>query len=164
MHIPQDVIDEIKSNPSIKIIGISGFGGAGKSTAAALLADECNAKLVGIDSYQKSDEYYEYSYWEVMDYEKMKNEVIVPFLNQNSEEKLIIEGVGLFRPGLVDYFDYTIWVDVPLDEADSRGQKRDKEFYKNLHPQKFYDLWRENDKQCFEQYKPTQIADYILTN
>ncbi len=100
MDIPQELIRILKSSPHIKIIGISGFGGAGKSTASKILGKELNAETVGIDSFQKSHDYSEYSYWENMGYNRMKQEVILPLL-EKQEKMLIVEGVGLFRPDMI---------------------------------------------------------------
>lgn len=42
---------------------------------------------------------------------------------------LIVEGVGLFRPELLKYFAFTIWIECPIEVAIARGKKRDRDEY-----------------------------------
>jgi len=185
MKIPEEDLNKIKSTSNLRVVAISGFGGAGKSTTSKLIAKELDADVVGIDLFQKNNTDMDYSFWNIMDYKRLEEDVLIPFLgnqknimygnydwNTNSTNTettitkniLVVEGVGLFRPELLQYFDYKIWIDVPLDESDMRGRKRDEEVYKNLHPTEYYELWKKNDKECYEAYQPKEIADLIIKN
>ncbi|TSC61399.1 MAG: hypothetical protein Athens041674_789 [Parcubacteria group bacterium Athens0416_74] len=81
-----------------------------------------------------------------------------------STNTLIIEGVGLFRPELMKYFAYTIWVDCPLEEAVARGKKRDKDEHHNPQDELWDGIWKKNDIEYFDTYKPNEIADVIISN
>ncbi|MBT4384133.1 hypothetical protein HOD30_00100 [Candidatus Peregrinibacteria bacterium] len=168
------------------IIGISGFGGSGKSTVAIKLGKKLNAPVVGIDSFSKSNVHEAYELWKVMDYSRLEKEVLTPFTlgeqeiayNEFDWEKnsigkersfknrgvLIVEGVGLLRPELMQYFSYTIWVDCPIEEATERGKKRDREEYNCPQDEYWEGIWQKNDLQCFEKFSPKVNADYILDN
>ncbi|MGB1248735.1 MAG: uridine kinase family protein [Chitinophagales bacterium] len=176
-------IQEIKALASPTIVAISGYGGSGKSTLAKHLAKELNTNIVCIDSFAKDSQLKSYNYWNVMDFQRMEREVILPFLakketitygdfnwenNQidkhvtiNNTQLLIIEGVGLFRPELIDYFSYKIWVDTSLEKSIAQGKKRDKEQYNKSLDEYWDGVWRKNDIECFEKYQPLAIADCI---
>jgi len=43
-----------------------------------------------------------------------------------SLDYLIIEGITSFHPSIERYYDFTIWVDTPIEISKHRGQLRDK--------------------------------------
>ncbi len=49
------IIEKIHTLPKPIIIGISGFGGSGKSTCALELGKKLQAPLIGVDSFFKSN-------------------------------------------------------------------------------------------------------------
>jgi len=166
------------------IIGVSGFGGSGKSTFAKYLAKKLDAPVVGVDSFCTSNLHLGHKLWDIMDYERMEKEVLIPVQQGESDIKygeygwdkseethvveihfkgiLVVEGVGLFRPSLRKYFSFTFWIDCPIDEAMERGKKRDKELYGN--PQDFLwdGIWKEQDQECFEKFLPKEYVDHII--
>ena len=166
------------------LIGISGFGGSGKSTFAQALSKKLNAPVIDIDSFSKSNVHENYQLWEIMNFERLEKEVLKPFVSGSQKIKygkfnwttnklekevsvhhdgvLIVEGVGIFRPNLMKLFSCTIWIDCPIEEAIDRGKKRDREEYN--HPQdKYWDgIWKKNDLQCFEEFSPKANVDFIL--
>jgi uridine kinase len=179
-------IEKIKNIKPPAIIAISGFGGSGKSTLAKEISREFNAPVVGIDSFFKDRTSKDYSLWEIIDFLRIEREILVPFLNKDKEIHyghfdwnenkvvseitvmnkgyLIIEGVGLLRPELLKYFSYTIWVDTPIEESIFRGKKRDREVYNNPQDESWDTVWKENDIQCFEKFKPKEVADLVIKN
>lgn len=181
-----DLVEKINLLPAPKLIGISGFGGSGKSTIAKKLGMILNAPVVGIDSFQNEKVFtLNFRNWEVMDFVRLEKEVIQPFLSGKSEityghydsppDKtiehkvtndgvLIVEGVGLFNPRLLKYFTYKIWVDVDIEEAIVRGKKRDREEYGNPTDEFWDTVWKENDLQYLESCNPKGVSDYIIKN
>lgn len=183
MQIPETVIQTLKELPAPTIVAISGFGGSGKSTAASILSELLHAPIICIDPFGEGRGIEDFSNWEGMDFKRFEQEVLIPFseginpLSYHSwrhEEKvphgglLIVEGVGLFRPELLKYFSYKIWVDAPQDIALERGKKRDAD-RRNNQPDDAWDSkwdgpWKRNDTEYFETHKPKEQADLIIEN
>jgi uridine kinase len=80
----------------------------------------------------------------------------------NSTNIIIVEGVGLLRPELMNYFSYTIWIDCPIDVAMERGKKRDREEHGQPHDELWDGLWRENDIEYEKNFKPKSIVNIVM--
>ena len=185
MNIPEQLIQRIALLPSPAIIGVSGFGGAGKSSVAAMLGGKIGATVVGVDSFFKDRTISNYAYWEIVDFQRLEREVLQPFLERKSvryghfdwgkntigesrevpvTNRLIVEGVGLFRPVLLGYFSLTIWVDCPMPEAIQRGKKRDREEYNNPQDEAWDGIWKRNDEECLAKFNPKNTAHFLFDN
>ena len=186
MKIDKEILEKLALLPTPKIIGVSGFGGSGKSSFAKELGILTNAPVISIDSFQKNRTDDSYSLWDIMDFSRLEREVLMPFSRQekkiiyghfdwetngikviNEIENngiLIVEGVGLFRPELVKYFSYTIWIDCSMNESISRGKKRDREEYHNSQDDLWDGVWKTNDSQYYETYKPKESANLVISN
>jgi len=121
-----------------------------------------------------------------MDFGRLENEVLKPFWEKQTRIKyghfnvpskgisetievnnngiLIIEGVGLFRPELMKYFTFKIWVDVPLEVALARGKNRDRDENHNPTDECWDGIWKDNDVQYFDVFKPKESVDLIIQN
>ncbi len=183
--IKAPIISRIDSLSKPALIGISGFGGSGKSTIAGKIGALIKAPVIGVDAFF-NDSVDAYNYWNVFDYERLEKDVLIPFTSGDPvlayreydwEKKslggevqikhnnsIIVEGVGLFRPSLMKYFSLAIWIDCSLDEAIRRGKTRDREEYG--HPQdEFWDgIWKDNDLSCYREYDPKSNADLIINH
>lgn len=165
MQIDQQLIEKLSTLKPPAIIAISGFGGAGKSTTAHKLATILHAPVVCVDQFGIDRIIEDYTHWKGMDFERLEKETLIPFSKgENSGTIIIIEGVGLFRPELLKYFSYKIWVDCPQDIAMARGKKRDREVNKNPQDEKWDGAWKRNDEEYFNTYKPKDLADFIISN
>jgi uridine kinase len=186
MRSSEDILTKISSLPKPAIVGISGFGGSGKSTIAAQLGKELCAPVVGVDSFQKKGAFTTtFSMWNIMDFKRLEKEVLEPFskgldvtyrhfdaekeilLNTvtiPNKGMLIVEGVGLFRPELLKYFSYKIWIDMPIDMAIARGKKRDREEYGNPTDEQWDGVWKDNDLEYMRVCKPNEVADDLIDN
>lgn len=186
MQISEDLIAKIDSLKTPAIIAISGVGGSGKSTFSKKLAEAINAPIIEIDSFIRDRTLSEYSNWNLIDFKRLEDEVLAPFksgtnsieyhhfdwakniatklIQITSNNYIIIEGVGLFRPELMKYFDYTIWIDCPLEDAIKRGKKRDREEYHNPQDELWNGIWKKNDLEYLEHFKPAETADLIINN
>ena len=168
-----------------RIIAISGFGGAGKSSLAAKMKGILsNAEIVCVDEFIVEQLHGQASRWEGIDWNRLIREVLFPASNNEktitygvydwTENRvvrfrsfdlpkfLIIEGVGLLRPQLKSYFDYSVWLDVPLETATARGIKRDRELYGVDYEKEWREVWSVNDREYFNYFKPLDLADCIL--
>ncbi|MCR4328389.1 MAG: hypothetical protein NUV53_02615 [Patescibacteria group bacterium] len=185
-EINPNLIEKIISLKTPAVIAISGFGGAGKSTFADLLGIAMNAPVICVDYFGIDRTIENYTHWKGMDFERLEREVLTPFLKgensvayghwDHAENKiiksitvshsgiLIVEGVGLFRPELLRYFAYKIWIDCDQTIASERGKKRDREVYKNSQDEKWDGPWKRNDDEYVNEYKPKDAADLIIPN
>lgn len=186
MTIPTHILEKIAVAAKPLIVAVSGVGGAGKSTFAEALSQKTGAQVVSVDSFMTDRTVPEYKNWEIMDYERLTKEVILPFLNKNPEityghfdwgkndsteiksipvsDILIIEGVGLFRPELNQYFGLKIWIEVDLEEALNRGKKRDREVHQNPQDENWDGVWKKNDEEYVKTFNPQSSADEIVFN
>jgi uridine kinase len=185
--IPSDLVSKVNSLPTPRVIGISGFGGAGKSTLAHKLGVVLSCSVVGVDDFQKPGAFdTDFSLWEIMDYSRLEKEVLIPFTQKSplirygkfnakkelvddfveikNQGTLIIEGVGLFRPEIMQYFSYTIWVSVALEEATARGKKRDRDEYQNPNDECWDGVWKKNDLEYYDTFEPDKKADIVISN
>ena len=184
--IEKSLVEKLLNLKKPAIIAISGFGGAGKSTFADLLGKEINAPVIRLDSFARDRLENNPVLWDAIDFDRLEQEVLIPFLigtttieyggyhwgeNKVTETKsvehgglIIIEGVGLLRPNLNKYFAYKIWVDCPKEEAIRRGKKRDLEVYKLLRNDNWDGIWKINDTEYFNTFKPNEMADYVVMN
>lgn len=184
MVINKNIFDKINSLQHPILIGVSGFGGSGKTTFANQLGNKLNAPVISIDSFNKGIT--EYSNWELMDFNRLEEEVLIPFTSgktpisythydggkeRTSKEImvtpqgiLIVEGVGLIRPDLMKYFSYTIWIDCPIDEATRRGKKRDREVWNNPKDEQWEGIWKKNDVEYYQNFEPQTKVDLVINN
>lgn len=184
--VEKSLIEKLLLLKKPAIIAVSGFGGAGKSTFSDLLSEKINVPVIRLDSFARDRLENNPILWNSMDFDRLEKEVIVPFSsgmkniqyggyhwgeNKITETKsvvhnglIIIEGVGLLRPSLNKYFTYKIWVDVPKEEAIRRGKKRDYEVYKITRNENWDGIWKTNDTEYFETFKPKETADFIVMN
>lgn len=186
MTISKKLIDNLNLLKKPAIIAVSGFGGAGKTTFANALSAEMDIPVIGTDSFFRGFDIIEYSNWECIDFTRLEKEVCLPFLrgdeiisyrefdwqtnspgkyrNIPHRSKIIIEGIGLFRPELTNYFSYMIWIDCPLEEAITRGKRRDREQLISPQDQNWDGIWRSNDEEYWSEFKPKDIANEIIEN
>jgi uridine kinase len=176
--------DKIRTLQKPILVGISGFGGSGKSTLALALGNSLEAPIVGVDAFSKSTVHEGYEYWDIMDFDRLEKEVLKPFVSGSESMKygnfnwesnsvdsevtiahggiLIVEGVGLFRPSVMKYFSWTIWIDCPIEEAIACGKKRERERNNNRQDEYWDGIWKKNDIQCFERFSPKTHVDLII--
>jgi uridine kinase len=186
LQIDKSIIEKISSLKTPLVVGVSGFGGSGKSSFSSILADMIQAPVIGVDSFAKDATLDNYSLWNLMDYVRLQQEVLESFLAGNNpiqygyfdwklnaiaetievnhQGVIVVEGVGLFRPELIQFFGYKIWIDCPIEKSVARGKERDRKQY-SLNLDEYWDgIWQKNDIECFDTYKPKEIVDLVLNN
>lgn len=159
------------------VIGISGFGGSGKTTLANNLVEVLDdAKSISIDGFLLRDKFYELtedanSFDRARFEEQVLKHTHAPEINYQvydwDKDKLIttkirrpkyliIEGISIWHPGLEDYYDFKIWVDESLEDSHKAGKQRPGES-QNV---KYWDeVWTPSDKAYYEKYRPDKLAD-----
>lgn len=181
------LVSEIRATSSQTfVIAISGFGGSGKSTIAKKLVEALkDATIIPLDDFIMNRLQGRSLEWASFDWQRLIKEVLLPIRKREKsieygvyswiEDKVaqkrtveikkyvIIEGVGLIRDSLQEYFDCTVWIDTPFDIAIARGKKRDKEEYSIDHDKLWDEVWGPNDKDYFDTFKPKEKADFVLS-
>jgi uridine kinase len=168
------------------VVGISGFGGAGKSTLAdALAAVIPGAGVVPGDEFMiarpcatRSDD------WSCIDRPRLQSQVLGPaqrgevvrfqvfdwesqalgpWVSLDGATAVIVEGLGLFHPELVSFFDLRVWVDVDLATATAQGLWRDTHVWNNPERELWEDVWEPNDADFFRRFRPDRAADVLYS-
>ena len=171
------------SSGRITLIAIEGFGGSGKSTVAARLGSLLqSASVVGIDDFIVKEKLAEPS-WDngAFDRHRLEQEVLKPAIdgrpiayrklqwetNTLSDpivippvRFLIVEGISSYHPDIAHYFDFKIWVDLPIEVAKTRGHDRDG----SSENAKYWELWVSNDLKYQSQNHPELEADFVIDN
>ena len=134
------------SGGRVPVVGISGHGGAGKSTLALRLAGDLG---IGEDQVVATDAFYaetrgpEAGLWEQYDWGLLERVVRSAHEGQDRlryeyrwwsgetgvedhpmPAALVVEGIRLFSDRTRDWFDLMAWVDMDPDEAGSRAVAR----------------------------------------
>ena len=165
------------------LIAVEGFGGSGKTTFANKLAESLeNAYVISMDDFIIKAKLTEPT-WDkgAFDRERLEKQVLIPATTEKeityqkliwetdtlSEpitvpkmEYLIVEGISSYHPTIAKYYDYKIWIDLPMELAKERGHARDGS---NENAQ-YWDLWAENDLVYQQKYHPEQQANFVVEN
>ena len=179
-----EILEPIRSLPGSSVtIGISGYGGSGKTTLAHALADRLSAPVISIDEFGTSAVFRRSDDWQGFDRERLVRQVLAPLargvreLSYDScddwdswetvpthlvmERFLFLEGVGLFHPNVVPYLDYRIWLDVPLAEATARGITRERILGRD--PGDVWQrLWEPNESDFERKFQPKESAHRLI--
>ncbi len=164
----------------VVVVGIAGFGGAGKSTLARALADRLpEARRVRGDDFldplgsrAPSDD------WSAL----LRDELgaVLDELRAGRAAEFhpvdwatggrqpprfapvapvqLVDAVGLLHPLLLPRLDVTVWVDVPLEQAMERGMRRDRQAGAD-HDALWREVWAPTDRAFEERFRPREAAD-----
>ena len=160
----QDLIVQLQalaeSGDQSVVIGISGYGGSGKSTFARDLSSQIlDSFVIGVDQYYVLEKDALDDNWDCFDRSLMRGEV----QRHLGRAKLIIcEGVGIFHPDTADQFSIRIWVDLDLETATSRGMKRDREVQGQNHDHLWREIWEPNERRFEAKHDPRSKATHFL--
>ncbi|HEX8001822.1 MAG TPA: hypothetical protein VF519_03920 [Mycobacteriales bacterium] len=145
------VLREVATRPAnngVRIVGVDGFGGAGKSTFARALATAADAPLVHVDDFLS---WHDLTGW----WPRFEAEVLAPLLagrdatyrvrDWDADEfgdalngtkttpaapLVVVEGLTCTRRG--SPVTYAVWVEAPYDVCLARGIERDGESHRDL--------------------------------
>jgi uridine kinase len=177
------ILDRRKPANRPFIIGISGFGGSGKTSLAGKLSEILeDTQTIHFDDFVTKERLYEpLENWECFDRERLERQVLEPARNDRPiryqkliwrENKLgspetvppctylIVEGISIWHPGLEHYYDYKVWVNTAPDMAAERGRQRENGNGYEV----YWDLWRQNEARYLAKYHQNALADFMIDN
>lgn len=97
---------------------------------------------------------------------KTDSEVVLPVQTANKDSILIMDGVFLFRPELVDYWDLKIFIEADFKITVSRATKRDG-YYLGSEQEildKYNQRYVPGQQLYFQEAQPQEKADIIIEN
>ena len=179
-------IDRSRDELGRVAVGISGYAGAGKSLLARRLVDAIDdaVRLRGDDYLEPGCVHRRSADWDGVDRRRMRTEALEPFradrpvtirpldwaTGQLGEptplphsSALIVDAIGIFHPELLPWFDLTVWVDVDIEVAQSRGMTRDRAAGRD-HDRLWTDVWTPNDREFEQTFTPADQADLRYIN
>lgn len=179
MSALDELVDAVGALPAPAVVGLSGFGGAGKSTLAAALATaRPDVRVVPGDGFLLrgpcgvvDDD------WAGVDRARLRRAVLDPFRaglpvrwdaygweadawfpkELPPGGVLVVEGIGVIHPSL--HWDLAVWLDVDPDVALARAVARDTELGHDLTG---WDVWHQTDRRFFARHRPDLAADLVL--
>ena len=170
----EDVVRDVMriNDRRVRIIGVDGLGGAGKTTFASRLSTAANdAPVIHTDDFATHDE--PTQWWP-----RMLREVVEPltrgdaatfqrydWVNRTMTEPItiqpapivVIEGVGATRKAWRNQLASRIWIETPRDERLRRGLERD-----GLDLAEFWREWMAAEDGYVAQEDPMQYADIVV--
>lgn len=176
-------LDDLRSKRSLVLAAIDGRGGAGKSTLAAALRDRLNASVVAIDDFYRVmddaarlDLSAEAGYMQYFDWQRLQSQVLAS-LRRNEPARyerfdwltrqlgstaqvsplgvVLVEGVGSFRPELRSFYDYSVYVQTPLDVCTKRLRARGDS-------EDWIERWNAAQAWYERHHNPTPYVDVII--
>jgi phosphoglycolate phosphatase len=82
----------------------------------------------------------------------------------DGETVILMEGVLLFRPPVMDYLDGTVFLQISFDEMLRRARVRDVPKYGEAFLQKYIDKYIPVQKRYLEEYRPHERCDVFIDN
>lgn len=165
--------------PAQSAVGLSGYGGAGKSAlAAALAARMPDVAVVAADGFLVRERCLVVSDdWGGLDRARLDRELLGPFRagaevtwgeydwasdayvrrTLPSYRVLLVEGVGVLHPSL--HWDLAVWLDVDPDVALTRAVARDLRQGVDVSG---WPVWAETDRRFQRRFHPEAHADLVL--
>ncbi|MET7693665.1 hypothetical protein ABZT06_37830 [Streptomyces sp. NPDC005483] len=156
----------------VRLIGVDGHAGSGKSTFAARLADALGgAPVLHLDDIACHDELFDWT-------GRLLSEVITPLGRGETARYgvydwhtrrfgpsrvlppapvILLEGVGAGRRALRPHLALLLWMDLPHEESWARGRSRD-----GAELRAFWDGWVEAEQRHFAEDPSRPFADLLV--
>lgn len=172
-----------RTSPAVSV-GVSGFGGSGKSTLTRRLVHSIDgaARVRGDDFLDPVRSHRRSPDWDGVDRLRLRREVLEPFRAGREGEfrpydwstrqlgapqavpaarVLIVDAIGMFHPELDGAFDITIWTDLDIVTATERGKARDRSLGRE-HDRLWDDIWVPNELDFAARFDPRASAGMLF--
>jgi uridine kinase len=175
-------IEELLSEKNQVVVGVSGFGGSGKTELTKKLCEYfeiSDGQIIHLDNLF-SEDHQDKSIFEDYDWPVITNilkdvrtrkrlqyqgrgfDGETLSFDEPLPKIVIVEGVRLFRPEDITYFDIAVWIDCPLELATKRGEERDrKNGSDEKHIKRWKTEWEPKEKEYLNKYKPRELATFL---
>jgi uridine kinase len=163
------------------LVGISGFGGSGKSTLTRALLERLPdaTRVRGDDFLEPARVFSRSDDWAGVDRVRLREEVLEPYRHGRDvavrrydwsagrigepeplpeARILLVDLIGLLHPDLTGCFDLTVWVDTDLATATERGKARDRALG-NDHDRVWDEIWAPNELDFERRFHPREAAE-----
>ncbi|MEC5170869.1 phosphoglycerate transporter [Glaciihabitans sp. GrIS 2.15] len=165
------------------VVGVSGYGGSGKSTLTRQLVARLPGavRIRGDDFLDPTRSHKRSSDWDGVERLRLVSEVLTPVREGRSSvfrrydwgrgelgvaerlpyaEVLIVDLIGLFHPDALPSIDLSIWCDLDLETSAQRGIDRDAGMGR-IHDRLWRDVWLPNERDFEDQFSPRTRADVV---
>ncbi len=166
------------------VVGVSGFGGAGKSTLARALVGALPdaVRMRGDDFLDPERSHRRSPDWDGVERERLRDTVLRPFRETRAAtfqrfdwsrgklgdpepvpaaQVMVVDLVGLFHPSVLDDLDVTVWCDLDLETAGERGMARDRSLGRD-HDLLWREVWMPNDRDFDVAFAPRSRAMLVM--
>lgn len=166
------------------VVGISGYGGSGKSTLtrALVVADPSRIRMRGDDFLDPVRSHRRSADWDGVERVRLAEEVLAPFRERREStfrrfdwgtrslgapepvpagEVMIVDLIGLLHPDTEGVLDLTVWCDVDLALAQERGMRRDSALGRD-HTRLWNEVWVPNERDFDAQFAPRRRAEVLI--
>lgn len=163
------------------VVGVSGYGGSGKSTLTRRLVQAIPGavRLRGDDFLDPRRSHTWSRDWCGLERDRLVAEVLRPFRDGEEvwfrrfdwdvgrltepqtlppADYLVVDAVGLFHPITLPLLDVTIWCDVDLATATARGRERDRRAGHD-HDRLWTEVWEPTERAFEEFFAPRGVAE-----
>lgn len=171
-----ELVDAIGAHPGpVRLVGIDGCGGAGKTTFATRLSAALdNAPVIHTDDFASHDvpiEWWPGMLRDVIEpllrgepasykpYDWVKRRLAENAVTVEPQGVVIIEGVGATRKAWRDRLAMRIWIDCPRDIRLARGIARDGEDLRE-----FWQQWMKAEDDYVDSEQPQRYAEVVVNS
>lgn len=173
-------ITEALLRDRVLIVGIDGFGGAGKSTLARRIVDHLGCgDVITMDDFIVKERMNDDTWERGWDRDRVRAEVLDPVaqgqpahyrrlvwdsntldspITLRADRLLIVEGITALHPDLRGAYALSVWVDAPIEIARERGAARDA----GNENEGMWEKWSANDLRYLAMHRPDLAATFTL--
>ena len=177
------IVERLSARGGPIVVGVSGYGGAGKSTLARELVKLVpgSVRMRGDDFLDPVRSHRRSKDWDGVERMRLVDEVLIPFRERSAStfrrfdwglralgrpepvplgEVMVVDLIGLFHPEALDFLDLTVWCDLDLATAQARGMNRDADLGRD-HSRLWHDIWVPNERDFDAAFAPRERADLL---